>query len=1135
MFIHQLFEAEAKRIIVTYPGRFQPFHKGHAEVFANLQKKFGGENVFIVTGNKTDSNKSPFNFSDKVQFMHAMGVPAHNIIETDKVYDLPAEFANIKEQVVFITVVGAPDAKRLNPGSFKKDGSPSYFQQMPSSATQFATADKHGYVIVEPEHPETISIGGQTYDVSHGTPCRELWNQVRDNPEQRAEFVQQLYGRNDPALAHVLDKIPTGAPEPAPKPSPKLTAVKQPKPTKLKEFAPPGSGDSNDGFSDDTLKRLAAQWWNGDEDPRIEQTLAAAGWEIGQDEGYDNGGAFVVQAGDVNGNSYMSWPAEELEGLGEGVVLTKDQKMDIYISGLTGKYPNTKKITKQVARDIPLSQVESYIQAVAEKYRLNPKAFVYGPSKSMSEDAAGVGVIANKKQKNDPRYSMSMTQDVGPGEDKKNMKKLHLESNRGYAHGFASPNAPSLGRRGREDDEYHVPDSAPSTWYIRVNGKIIKDKMGQPYQYRDKATANKAALSMMQKPFNTGKKFILTTKPVDDQPVAEAVTSDIARELSGIVAREDFDALYDLFSANTPAGHYVQDIYQDVTIDHRLHPDDDFEQIEELVFDRLADQFGGSAMNENTGPVTHRIGVTVTDPNHPMASKRGEQYQKTVRITQDVADREAAINRAIAHYRRKGFKVHDHHYIGTVDNEPINELSPKTLGSYAKKAAVDAKFKGHIAGAQQGDAMAHAKRPGDGVDAGSEMDDRAHKRLKGVARAVDKLTGQGVAEGSLEELANTSLDVKEPKDMYNVNDRKQTTYKLFKFKSGKNTFLINFTVKGAPAFGKKQNWNAVNVAFGIKEKQDDYSFGDEMNTDLTGRNKNQFLIYSTVINTIRRFITEYNTEIDEIIMQGAGERQEAMYQRFFQSAGKYFPGWHYNGKHSLVRDVPRKPVKKVREQGVAEGTELKQAKRKYNQAAKDANADQVGAGKKIDTMKKSLRQKDVDNKKQDINENAEELSVGDPVIITGKGIEFEGQTGDLYSFGDNKRFVIVDLYNHGKHSFHSSDVSYNEYADEDEVDESMYQYNKEDPYNSEFAPDVGMGRMTLRGWKQSLARRVAQLSQEMEQSTQGGSIDQAALWDNVYRKMQALNLDPIAQEIELAHQELERIRRQGGTRSRAFK
>jgi hypothetical protein len=191
---------------------------------------------------------------------------------------------------------------------------------------------------------------------------------------------------------------------------------------------------------------------------------------------------------------------------------------------------------------------------------------------------------------------------------------------------------------------------------------------------------------------------------------------------------------------------------------------------------------------------------------------------------------------------------------------------------------------------------------------------------KNVVAMLDSVLGgqQDVVEGSLEELANTSLKVKEPKDFVNTNDRKQVTYKVMKFKSGKDTYLINFTVKGAPAFGKKQNWNAVNVSFGVREEQDDYSFGDEINTDLTAKNKNQFLIYSTVINAVRKFITEYNTEIDEIIMQGAGERQEAIYQRFFQSAGKYFPGWHHNGKHSLVRDVPRQTGKKVKEQGVAE-------------------------------------------------------------------------------------------------------------------------------------------------------------------------------------------------------------------------
>ena len=91
----------------------------------------------------------------------------------------------------------------------------------------------------------------------------------------------------------------------------------------INEFAPSSGDDGDDGFSDETLKRMAAQWYQGDEDPRIEKTLMAAGWEIGQDEGYDDEpGVFVVQSGDVNGNSYMSWPAHELQGVAEGLPQT---------------------------------------------------------------------------------------------------------------------------------------------------------------------------------------------------------------------------------------------------------------------------------------------------------------------------------------------------------------------------------------------------------------------------------------------------------------------------------------------------------------------------------------------------------------------------------------------------------------------------------------------------------------------------------------------------------------------------------------------------------------------------------------------------------------------------------------------
>lgn len=73
------------------------------------------------------------------------------------------------------------------------------------------------------------------------------------------------------------------------------------------------------------------------------------------------------------------------------------------------------------------------------------------------------------------------------------------------------------------------------------------------------------------------------------------------------------------------------------------------------------------------------------------------------------------------------------------------------------------------------------------------------------------------------------------------------------------------------------------------------------------------------------------------------------------------------------------------------------------------------------------------------NENAEDLNIGDPVIITGN-VQFKGKTGDIVDFGKNKRFVIVNLYNYGKHSFHSSDVSYNDYAESGDEQEYLSQF-----------------------------------------------------------------------------------------------
>jgi len=119
---------------------------------------------------------------------------------------------------------------------------------------------------------------------------------------------------------------------------------------------------------------------------------------------------------------------------------------------------------------------------------------------------------------------------------------------------------------------------------------------------------------------------------VFEKDMTESVMSEIDAELRDIVAREDFDALYELFSANTPAGRYVQDMYNDVVIDAGLHPDDDFERIEQIVFDRLADDFGEPDMAEGA-PISGNGGA-VDNFKQQMANRTEVLYQQNLKNIQ---------------------------------------------------------------------------------------------------------------------------------------------------------------------------------------------------------------------------------------------------------------------------------------------------------------------------------------------------------------------------------------------------------------------------------------------------------------------------------------------------------------------
>ena len=137
-----------EKTIVVYSGRFQPFHKGHFATYENLIKKFGKDSVYIATSNKTDNQKSPFNFREKKMIMQKMfGIPSDKIVEVRNPYAPMEVLANYPEETTgFITVVGEKDEMRL---------SGKYFTPY-KGKVEVGYRDK-GYVYASPSQSNPIS------------------------------------------------------------------------------------------------------------------------------------------------------------------------------------------------------------------------------------------------------------------------------------------------------------------------------------------------------------------------------------------------------------------------------------------------------------------------------------------------------------------------------------------------------------------------------------------------------------------------------------------------------------------------------------------------------------------------------------------------------------------------------------------------------------------------------------------------------------------------------------------------------------------------------------------------------------------------------------------------------------------
>jgi hypothetical protein len=200
MFIGDLFESEGKQVKVIYPGRFQPPHKGHAQVYTHLCQKFGVDNVYIVTSDKVAMPKSPFNFAEKAKMWALTGVNTDRVLMDPQPYRATEVVAQWDPaNTILLFAVSEKDMAEDPRFSFKpkKDGSPSYFQQF-TDLKQCQSLDKHAYMMTVPTFNFTV-LGQPANSASQ---IREQFAGA-DLATQR-KIVTDLFGKFDNNVFNIM-------------------------------------------------------------------------------------------------------------------------------------------------------------------------------------------------------------------------------------------------------------------------------------------------------------------------------------------------------------------------------------------------------------------------------------------------------------------------------------------------------------------------------------------------------------------------------------------------------------------------------------------------------------------------------------------------------------------------------------------------------------------------------------------------------------------------------------------------------------------------------------------------------------------------------------------------------------------
>lgn len=194
-FINELKQKD--KFVVSYSGKFQPFHYGHYDIYKQLIKKFGKENVYITTAdlNQTNIGKPEYDFDHILSFdekklimTKIFNIPASNIKMVKNTY-APRELTSMfPTDTAFITVLGSKDADRLSKGR-------KYFK-MYSDVNDMKGYMEYGYIWAQDNSPG-INMSA--------TEIREMFRSNIDIKDKETAFKKYYGGKFDAAIFNMLN------------------------------------------------------------------------------------------------------------------------------------------------------------------------------------------------------------------------------------------------------------------------------------------------------------------------------------------------------------------------------------------------------------------------------------------------------------------------------------------------------------------------------------------------------------------------------------------------------------------------------------------------------------------------------------------------------------------------------------------------------------------------------------------------------------------------------------------------------------------------------------------------------------------------------------------------------------------